>query len=215
VTEEKEDEEEEHDSPYVARMTVGSPDEVDYARRLISERTDDTDATIRPSMMATGHTEETLRPEQTNDSDTTIRPYAIATDDSARTICTGVPETDENAETSDPNVPAKKHGSSRRAAICNATRISDRKHWKGLDLWKFRGRRSPEARSDSNDREEPLLASPRKATGLPANPSKSDLDGLAKLIGSIDSERVNTVRHIWHEETHEWTHERTAGPSSS
>jgi len=55
----------------------------------------------------------------------------------------------------------------------------------------------------------------RKDTNLPANPSKSDLDGLAKLIESIDNERVNTVRHIWHEETHEWIHERTAGPSSS
>jgi hypothetical protein len=206
-----------NDSFYVARTTIGSPAETSHARISISARSDDTDATIRPSMMAVGYSDEMLRQEQTNDSEATIRPYDTGTEYHAELTRSSVPATDESPKATRLSLQAtRKHISLRRAAIWNAARISGRKDWKGLDFWKFGGRRSEEAQSESNEGEEPLLGSSRKkVTNLQANPSKSNLDGLAKLIGTIDSERVNTVRHIWHEETHEWTHERTAGPSSS
>ena len=222
VTEQEEDiraagngeEESIHDSFYGARMTVGSPAEIEYARRSILERSGDTDATIRPSMVAAGHSEDTLHPEMMNDSDATISSYVTATDGSAAPIPSSVPATDESSKATRTSLLANKRISLRRAAIWNSIRISGKKDWKGLDFWKFGSRCSQQAQSETNDGE-PLLKSLRgKVANLPTNPSKSDLDGLAKLIGSIDSERESTVRHIWHKETHEWTHERTAGPSS-
>lgn len=204
-----------HDSFYAAHTSVESPAEIDYLRGSTSVLSDDTDATIRPSMMAAGHREETLPPEMRHDSDATIRPYDLATEGLAELTRSSVPATDENLKSTRPSLLANKRESLRRLAIWNSARISGRKDWKGLDFWKFGSRRSQTAGSESKDGEELLLGSSGgKVTNLPANPSKSDLDGLAKLIGSIDSERMNTVRHIWHEDTHEWTHERTAGPSS-
>jgi hypothetical protein len=189
---------------------------MDYARGSIPMRSDDTEATIRSSILAAGHNKEILRLEQTNDSDVTIRPQDIATQDLAEFTQSSVPAIDENVKPSRPNLLANKRRSLRRAAIWNSARTSGRKDWKGLDFWKLGSRRSGTDGSGSSDGEELLLASPgRKVTNLPAHPSKSDLDGLAKLIVSIDNERVTTIRHIWHEETHEWTHEKTTGPSSS
>lgn len=209
----EEEEEHEHDSFYAARTTVGSPAEIDDARRSTSERSDDTDATIRPSMLTAVHSDDTLCPEQTNDSDAIIRLSVTATEENATARCPNVLATDESSKATRLSPLANKRISLRRAAIWNSARLSGRK---GLDFWKFGSRRSHKSRSVSNVEEEPLLGSLKgTVTNLPANPSRSDLDGLAKLLGSIDSERANSVRHIWHEEMHEWTHVRTAGPSSS
>jgi hypothetical protein len=195
-----------HDSFYAAPKGIGSPTETGYAKGSISERVDD--VTIRPSMLVAVKTDRT---EQRKDSDVTIRPEVGATTDNiAKPIQTSILATEDSVKPTRPSLAAtRKHISLRRAAICNAARISGRK---GLDFWKFGSQRSQEAGSESNNGEELLLLSSKsEGTSLPANPSKSDLDGLAKLIGSIDAERVNSVRHIWHEDAHSWTHERTQG----
>lgn len=167
-----------HNSFYAAPTSVGSPAEIDHARGSISERADD-DVTIRPSMLAVGQSGETLNPEQRPD---------ITADDAAKPIQTSLPAIDNIAKPSRPSLVAtKKHISLRRAAIWNAARISGKK---GFDFWKFGSQRSFEARCGPNDGEEPLLASSKsKNKALPTNPSKSDLDGLSKLIGSIDAEK--------------------------
>jgi hypothetical protein len=58
-----------HDSFYAAHTSVESRAEIEYARGSTSVRSDDTDATVRPNMMAAGHTEETLRAEIRHHSD--------------------------------------------------------------------------------------------------------------------------------------------------
>ena len=195
-----------HDSFYAAPKSIGSPAGTGYARRSISERVEN--VTIRPSMLAAVKTDRT---EQRKDSDVTTRPEVGATNDNiAKSIQTSILVTEDSVKSTRPSLAATgKHVSLRRAAICNAARISGRK---GLDFWRFGSQRSQEAGSESSNGEELLLSSSKSDSAIqPANPSKSDLDGLAKLIGSIDAERVNSVRHIWHEDTHSWTHERNQG----
>lgn len=195
-----------HDSFYAAPTSVGSPVEIDAGIRSISEPAVD-DVTIRPSMLAAGQSDGRLGPEERRDSDATIRPDVTAVDDSINLVQPIVQTTGNNAKLGRPSLTAtKKHVSLRRAAIWNAACR------KGLDFWKFGSQDSPEAGNEPNDAEEPLLTTSKsKNSSLPAKPSKSDLDGLSKLINSIDAERVNSVRHIWHEDTHTWSHERTAG----
>ncbi len=201
--------EDSYDSFYAAPTSVGSPVETDYTRS-ISEQIDDIDATIRQSMIAASQSNATFGPETRKDSDPSIRPDLKATEDIVKSFQTNDSKTEDTAKLSRPSLTAtKKHISLRRTAIWNAACISGRK---GLDFWRLGSQRSQEAGSESDDGEEPLVVSSEsKTASLPANPRKSDLDGLAKLIGSIDSERVNTVRHIWHKDTHEWTVERNAG----